>query len=124
MMQERITLVMSDCLDHAVGPYDLILCNPPYVNASSMDALPREYRAEPHLSLSGGEDGMDFIRRFLAEVHHYLSDIGVIVLEIGNERENFEKAFPALECFWLETTNTQDQVVLITRSQLLSGTAQ
>jgi ribosomal protein L3 glutamine methyltransferase len=124
MMQERIELIMSDCLDQAVGPYDLILCNPPYVNSNSMNALPSEYRAEPQISLSGGEDGMDFIRRFLIQAHHYLSDIGVIVLEIGNERENFENAFPSLECVWLETINTQDQVVLITHSQLHSGLQQ
>ncbi len=120
MLEGRIELVLSDCLECATGPYDLILCNPPYVNAKSMSELPQEFKAEPALSLHGGEDGMDFIKRFLKDAANYLTDIGIIVLEIGHERVHFEKAFNALECVWLETSQTQDQVVLITKKQLLA----
>jgi len=120
MLGERIKIQISDGLDHASGPYDLILCNPPYVNAQSMKELPPEYRAEPALSLDGGVDGMDFIRKFLNDAPSYLSDIGVIVLEIGHEREYFDKAFPSLEGVWLETSMGEDQIVLITKNALVA----
>lgn len=114
----RIRLVESDGLQALAGPYDLILCNPPYVNANSMAALPQEYRAEPQLALAGGEDGMDFIRKLLRDAPAKMSDHGVLVLEIGNERGNFERAFPKLECVWLETSAGEDQVLLLTRDKL------
>lgn len=121
-LQERITLVRSDGLAACPGPWDLILCNPPYVNATSMAALPPEYRAEPEIALSGnmdgGADGMDFIRRFLADAPARLSPHGVIVLEIGNEREHFERAFPGLAAVWLPTSAGDDQVLLITAEAL------
>ncbi|MES2089990.1 MAG: 50S ribosomal protein L3 N(5)-glutamine methyltransferase, partial [Pseudomonadota bacterium] len=119
---ERVTLIQSDGLAKARGPYDLILCNPPYVNAQSMRALPAEYQAEPELALASGDDGMDFIRALLAELtahpDQYLSPEGLLVLEIGNEREHFERAFPTLEVLWLETSAGEDQVLLITREAL------
>ena len=79
-LQERITLVESDGLAALPGPWDLILCNPPYVNAASMAALPAEYRAEPDLALAGGTDGMDFIRQLFAAAPACLSEDAVIVL--------------------------------------------
>ena len=79
------------------GRYDLILCNPPYVNARSMAALPAEYRAEPALALAGGADGMDLVRRILRDAPRRMSDAAVLVLEIGHERAHFERAFPRLE---------------------------
>ena len=91
---ERITLMQSDLLGAVRGPYDLILCNPPYVNARSMAALPAEYRAEPALALAGGDDGMDLVRRILRDAPAHLSDDAVLVLEIGHERAHFERAFP------------------------------
>jgi ribosomal protein L3 glutamine methyltransferase len=119
----RIRLLQGDGLAGAInqgaGPYDLILCNPPYVNSTSMAALPAEYRAEPELALAGGTDGMDFIRELLRAAPAALTDDGVLVLEIGNERENFEAAFPALETVWLETSAGDDQVLLLTREALL-----
>jgi ribosomal protein L3 glutamine methyltransferase len=118
-LQDRITLLQSDGLAAVRGPYDLILCNPPYVNAQSMAALPAEYRAEPELALAGGTDGMDFIRRLLQEAPQHMSEHAVLVLEIGNEREHFETAFPMLEAVWLETSTGDDQVLLITRETLL-----
>ncbi|MDM4765024.1 50S ribosomal protein L3 N(5)-glutamine methyltransferase [Pelomonas sp. SE-A7] len=117
-LQERIRLLQGDGLKPAQGPYDLILCNPPYVNSGSMAKLPAEYRAEPELALAGGADGMDFIRQLLADAPACLSEHGVLVLEIGNEREFFEAAFPNLEVAWMETTSGDDQVLLVTREAL------
>ena len=114
----RIRLLQGDGLAGAQGPYDLILCNPPYVNSTSMAALPAEYRAEPELALAGGSDGMDFIRELLRAAPAALTDDGVLVLEIGNERENFEAAFPTLETVWLETSAGADQVLLLTKEAL------
>lgn len=117
-LAERIRLLHSDGLAALPGPYDLVLCNPPYVNSASMAALPAEYRAEPALALAGGEDGMDFIRRLLAELPQRLSPHGVLVLEIGHEREHFEAAFPALAPVWLSTSAGDDQVLLLDRDAL------
>ncbi len=119
-LQDRITLLKSDGLSHVHGPYDLILCNPPYVNAKSMAALPAEYQAEPELALAGGVDGMDFIRQLFKDLPAQLSPHGVLVLEIGNEREHFELAFPTLEVVWLETSAGEDQVLLLTQDTLQS----
>ncbi len=117
-LQDRITLLQSDGLSTVRAPYDLILCNPPYVNAQSMAALPAEYRAEPELALAGGADGMDFIRRLLREAPACMAEHAVLVLEIGNERDYFEAAFPQLETVWLETSAGADQVLLLTREAL------
>jgi ribosomal protein L3 glutamine methyltransferase len=116
----RIALLHSDGLAAVHGPYDLILCNPPYVNAASMAALPAEYRAEPVLALAGGADGMDFVRQLLQDAPDHMSEHAVLVLEIGNERAHFETAFPRLEVAWLETSAGEDQLLLATRSALLS----
>ena len=114
----RITLIESDGLAACSSPYDLILCNPPYVNAASMAALPAEFRAEPGLALAGGADGMDFIRGLFLTIAAQMNENAVLVLEIGNERENFERAFPHLEPLWFETSAGPDQVLLLTREQL------
>jgi ribosomal protein L3 glutamine methyltransferase len=119
-LDDRVTLVESDGLAALRGPYDLILCNPPYVNAQSMAALPAEYRTEPELALAGGADGMDFVRRLFAEAPSRMSEHAVLVLEIGNERAHFEAAFPKLEVVWLATNAGEDQVLLVTREVLLS----
>jgi ribosomal protein L3 glutamine methyltransferase len=127
-LQDRITLVASDGLAApeltALGPFDLIVCNPPYVNRQSMADLPPEYRAEPAMALDGnldgGTDGMDFVRSLLQSVAAHLNPQGVLVLEIGNERPYFEAAFPSLEVIWLETSAGEDQVLLLTRETLNS----
>ena len=127
-LQERITLVASDGLNApelaTQGPFDLIVCNPPYVNHQSMVDLPPEYRAEPAMALDGnrqgGTDGMDFVRTLLQNVATHLTPQGVLVLEIGNERPFFEAAFPSLEVIWLETSAGEDQVLLLTRETLTS----
>jgi len=117
-LADRIRLLQSDGLAALPGPYDLILCNPPYVNTQSMAALPPEYRAEPELALAGGADGMDFIRQLLRDAPARMSAEAVLVLEIGNERGHFEAAFPRLEAVWLDTSAGDDQVLLLTRDAL------
>ncbi len=124
-LSQRITLHAGDGLAAVAGRcYDLILCNPPYVNAQAMAALPAEFKAEPALALdgnaAGGSDGMDFIRGLLRAAPAHLSPDGVLVLEIGHEREHFEAAFPALDVVWLPTSAGDDQVLLLTRSALTS----
>ncbi len=119
-LQQRIRLFESDGMAGVQGPYDLILCNPPYVNALSMATLPPEHRAEPALALAGGSDGMDFIRSLLRAAPQHMREQAVLVLEIGNEREHFEAAFPALEAVWLETSAGEDQVLLLTLDALLA----
>ena len=121
-LQERIALALSDGMAACPGPWDLVLCNPPYVNAQSMAALPPEYRAEPGLALdgntAGSEDGMDFIRALLHDLPAQLSPEGVLVLEIGHERAHFEAAFPHLPAIWLSTSAGDDQVLLLTAHAL------
>ncbi|MET3518136.1 ribosomal protein L3 glutamine methyltransferase [Pseudacidovorax sp. 1753] len=119
-LDARVRLLQSDGLAGVDGVYDLILCNPPYVNAASMAALPQEYRAEPELALAGGADGMDFVRRLLADAPTRMSEHAVLVLEIGNERPFFEAAFPHLEAVWLSTSAGDDQVLLLTRDALVA----
>ena len=119
-LQDRITLQLSDGLAQLPGPWDLILCNPPYVNAASMAQLPAEYRAEPTLALAGGADGMDFIRQLLQDAPDRMSENAVLVLEIGNERSHFEAAFGQLPVYWIDTSAGEDQVLLATRQALVA----
>jgi ribosomal protein L3 glutamine methyltransferase len=98
--------------------YDLIICNPPYVNAETMSSLPPEYHAEPEMSLAGGSDGMDLIRKILQNAKDYLRPDGVLVLEIGNEAKNFQAAFPEVPINWLEVSAGIDQVLLIQAEDL------
>ena len=118
-LAQRVQLQISDGMESLPGPWDLILCNPPYVNAQSMSNLPAEYRAEPELALAGGTDGMDFIRKLLRDAPARMSEHAVLVLEIGNEREFFEAAFPTLPVFWIVTCAGEDQVLQVTRQALL-----
>lgn len=125
-LEPRITLLASDGLASPAlqqrAPFDLIVCNPPYVNADSMRALPPEYQAEPALALDGNlhgsRDGMDFVRDLLGSIASVLSERGVLVLEIGHERAHFEAAFPHLDAVWLDTSAGCDQVLLLTRQAL------
>lgn len=120
----RITLHEGD-LFHALASapekhqrYDLIFSNPPYVNEQAMQALPGEYLAEPHIALAGGRDGMDIVRRILAQAKQYLAPTGILVIEIGNEYENTIAAFPALPFTWLTTSAGDKQVFLIAAKDL------
>jgi len=117
-LTDRIRLRQGDGLATAEGRYDLILCNPPYVNQDSMANLPPEYRAEPALALAGGVDGMDFVRTLLAGAAAHLQPQGLLVLEIGHERAHFEAAFPTLQPLWLNTSAGDDQVLVLSRELL------
>ena len=117
-LQERVTLLESNGLSAVPGPWDLVLCNPPYVNADSMGKLPAEYLAEPELALAGGADGMDFIRQLFEDLPSRLNKEAVVILEIGNEKPFFEAAFPDLPVFWLDTSSGDEQVLLITEEAL------
>jgi ribosomal protein L3 glutamine methyltransferase len=127
-LEHRITLAQGDGFGALHTPpgrmpqrFDLMLCNPPYVNQDSMNTLPPEFRAEPALALAGGADGMDFIRPLLAQAAQHLNDDGVLVLEIGHEKAHFEAAFPTLPVVWLATQNTDDQVLLVEKEALELG---
>ena len=100
--------------------YDVIITNPPYVNADSMQSLPAEYKHEPEMALAGGADGMDVVRRIIAEARNWLTDEGVLVVEIGNERANVEAAFGGLDLVWLSTSAGDDNVFLIQAADLPS----
>jgi ribosomal protein L3 glutamine methyltransferase len=99
--------------------YDLIISNPPYVNTASMQTLPQEYRHEPSLALAGGDDGMDVVRTIIEQAPAHLRDDGLLVIEIGHERTFFELAFPELEPVWLDTAEASDQILLLTKEQLI-----
>ena len=118
-LQGRLTWVQSDGFKNIQQKFDLILCNPPYVNSQSMAALPKEYVNEPALALDGGPDGMRFITRLLHEAPDHMQEDAVLVLEIGNERDFFEAAFPQLDVVWLTTSAGDDQVLLLTRQAII-----
>ena len=118
-LTDRITLIESDLYTQLEPKqYDLIISNPPYVNASSMAQLPQEYKHEPQLALAGGEDGMDLVRKIVEGAASRLSSDGILIVEIGNEREHAEQAFPDLELTWLSTSAGDDMVFLVTAAQL------
>ena len=118
-LQDRVNLVQSD-LYAGLPPkkYDLIITNPPYVNSGSMAQLPQEYRHEPQIALDGGADGMDLVRRIVAGAAERLTDEGLLIVEIGNEKEFAEAAFGHLGLTWLTTSQGDDMVFLLTADQL------
>jgi len=122
-LSNQVELLSGDLWDALEEPndenrFDLIVCNPPYVNSSSMNSLPAEYHAEPALALAGGDDGMDLIRRIIAAAPDYLTDRGAILIEIGNEYEHFKKAFPQIPAIWMEVSAGDEQVLLIQAEDL------
>ena len=117
-LEKRIRLVRGDLFAGLTGPYQLIVSNPPYVNADSMAALPPEYRAEPQMALAGGQDGLDIVRRILSGAGAALDRDGLLVVEIGYNRETLERAFPRLSFTWLETSGGDGFVFLLTGAQL------
>ena len=117
-LSEQIEVYQGDLFESLPSPneenlFDLIICNPPYVNSTSMANLPAEYHAEPEISLAGGADGMDIVRKIIANAKDYLKPEGALVLEIGNEAKNFSDAFPGIPVTWLEVSAGDDQVLLI-----------
>ncbi len=119
---ERVRPLFSDMFGGLKGrSYDLIISNPPYVTGESMRALPAEYRAEPALALGSGEDGLDHVRTILDEAAEHLNPGGLLVVEVGFNREGVEQAFPDLPLTWAETSAGDGIVFLITREELLAA---
>lgn len=118
-LESRLQLVQSDVFAAIPGKrYDVIISNPPYVNAESMAVLPREYRCEPELALASGEDGLDLVRTLLAEAHEHLNPGGLLIVEIGHNREDLEAAFPNTPFTWLDTAAGDQYVFLLRREEL------
>ena len=116
---DRIALAQSDLFAaHAGRRYDLILANPPYVDAASLKAFPPEYAAEPRLAHAGGADGLDIVRRILAEAGNYLSLTGTLLVEVGRGREILERQLPDLGFYWLDTAESEGEVFALTASAL------
>ena len=118
-LDERINLIHTDLFEGLEGTYDLIVSNPPYVDAESMEALPDEYLHEPELALGSGIDGLDATREILLNAAKYLNPKGVLLVEIGHNRDVLEAAYPELPFIWLETSGGDGFVFLLTREQLL-----
>ena len=118
-LQERIQLVHTDLFEGLEGTYDLIVSNPPYVDAESVDALPEEYLHEPELALGSGEDGLDATREILLQAAKFLNPRGVLLVEIGHSRDVLEREYPELPFVWLDTSGGDGFVFLLTREQLL-----
>ena len=118
-LEDRITLVKSDLFAHVKGKkYDVILSNPPYVDAPSMSALPQEYRHEPQLALSSGKDGLDATREIIKQAAAHLNPGGVLVVEIGHNRSSLEAAYPKLPFTWLDVTAGDEFVFMLNREDL------
>ncbi|MCE3262171.1 MAG: SAM-dependent methyltransferase [Pseudoduganella sp.] len=121
-LNERVNLIQSDLYANvpAGRKYDLIVTNPPYVNSGSMGKLPQEYLHEPQIALDGGADGMDLVRKIIEGAAERLTDDGLLIVEIGNEKEFAEAAFGHLGLTWLTTSQGDDMVFLLTADQLKS----
>lgn len=122
-LQDRVTLIESDLYANVPDKkYDLIITNPPYVNSGSMAKLPKEYMHEPQIALAGGDDGMDLVRKIVAGAAQRLTEDGLLMVEIGNERAFAEAAFPELNLTWLSTSAGDDMVFLVEANQLTDFT--
>jgi ribosomal protein L3 glutamine methyltransferase len=118
-LEEQITAIQSDMFSALQGKkYDVIISNPPYVDAPSMATLPAEYRNEPQIALGSGTDGLDHTHTLLREAAHYLNDNGILIVEIGHNREALEAAYPHMVFTWLEVSSGNEFVFLLTKSQL------
>lgn len=120
-LEEQIQLIHSDMFEGLEGGYDLIVSNPPYVDAASVADLPEEYLHEPELALGSGEDGLDATRIILENAAQMLNPKGVLLVEIGHNRDVLERAYPNLPFTWLETSGGDGFVFLLTREQLLEN---
>ena len=120
-LEERVNLIHTDLFEGLDGTYDLIVSNPPYVDAESVAELPPEYLHEPELSLGSGKDGLDATRQILLHAAKFLNPHGVLLVEIGHNRAELEAAYPELPFTWLETSGGDGFVFLLTREQLLGG---
>jgi ribosomal protein L3 glutamine methyltransferase len=117
--QSRVRLLESDLFAAMAGErYDVIVCNPPYVDAQDMSSLPEEYRHEPALALASGNDGLDFTRRLLREAADHLTDNGILIVEVGNSAEALDIAFPTVPFVWLGFEQGGDGVFTLTANEL------
>ena len=117
-LNQKVNLFCGDLFEalpsHSdADKFDIILCNPPYVNESSMNRLPKEYLHEPNIALAGGSDGMSIVKQIIFQAKNYLKKGGVIIIEIGNEYENFQQSLPELSVEWLEVSSGNQHVLLI-----------
>ncbi len=118
-LNDRIELIQSDAFTKLQGrKFDLIISNPPYVNAESVAALPPEYLHEPELALGSGEDGLDFTHIILSEAKKHLTENGILVVEIGHNRDDLEAAYPMLPFTWLDTAVGDEFVFLLHAADL------
>ena len=118
-LTDRVELIQSDAFTKLAGrKFDLIISNPPYVNAKSVAALPPEYLHEPELALGSGEDGLDFTRVILREAKKHLTENGILVVEIGHNRDELEAAYPTLPFTWLDTAAGDEFVFLLHAADL------
>ena len=117
---ERIRLIESNAFTAVPDErYDVIISNPPYVNAESMAVLPEEYRREPELALASGADGLDFVRTLIAQAARHLTPNGILVVEIGHNKEALEQAFPRLSFVWLDTSAGDRFVFMLRHKDLI-----
>ena len=120
-LDDRVKAIESDLFAAVRGKrYDLILSNPPYVTTEAMDSLPAEYRHEPALALAAGTDGLDVVRRILAEAHEHLNPGGLLAVEVGHNQDLVAAAFPDLPAVWLDTAQAEGKVFLVTREDLMA----
>ena len=117
---DRVVAVQSDLFEGLNGQrFDLIVSNPPYVDATDLATMPEEYQHEPKLALASGADGLDFTRRLLREAGQYLTEQGVLVVEVGNSSVALEQAFPTVSFLWLTFTEGDAGVFVLTQQQLV-----
>ncbi|MFP5390729.1 MAG: 50S ribosomal protein L3 N(5)-glutamine methyltransferase [Gammaproteobacteria bacterium] len=122
-LEGRVNLIQSDLYaDVPFKKYDMIVTNPPYVNSQSMAQLPQEYKREPQIALDGGHDGMDLVRKIVAGAAERLTPDGILMVEIGNEKDYAEAAFGHLGLTWV-TTSAGDDMVFLLRADQLQGYA-
>mgnify|MGYP003630389608 FL=1 len=118
-VEDRVEAIHSDMFKGLVGKqYDLIICNPPYVDAEDFKNSPAEFHNEPELALTSGEDGLTFTRDFLAQVGHYLHDDGILVYEVGNTEIALQAAYPSIPFMWVELEQGGNGVFILTKEQL------
>ena len=119
-LQDRIKLIEGDLLTGTQKQYDLIISNPPYVDATAMKGLPEEFQKEPALALAGGDQGIDLVRQIIEKAPTNLTNDGLLIVEVGRDRVALEEAFPNIPFTWVTTQASEDSVFLLTREDLLA----